>query len=430
MLKNAFLICCLLFSVTFVAAQDPTNISGTIYSEELVPPYTPPRDILTTFAGQKIKTTKEWETIRRPEIIKVLSTEMYGFTPQEKIPVSYRLVEINKNAFNGKATRKQIEMTFSNNGKSLKVQLLLYSPNNKKKPAPVFEILNFCGNQSLDYDSAIVISKTLTQEFGKTVYKNRIARTERGADAYLYPLEEMIDHGIGFATAWYGDFDPDYYDGFHNGIHNLFLKDGEKHGDKDWGSIGAWAWGLSRIMDYIETDKDFDAKKVAVIGHSRNAKAALWASAQDQRFAITIPNNSGCGGAALMKRIYGETASSINKLFPHWFCENFKKYNNNEDSLTTDSHELVALVAPRPLYVGSAKYDQWADPKGEFIGMYKTQPIWELYGKKRFAYDQMTPLGFKVIKSQIGYHYREGKHDLLICDWEAYIVFLEYHFNM
>jgi hypothetical protein len=131
-----------------------------------------------------------------------------------------------------------------------------------------------------------------------------------------------------------------------------------------------------------------------------------------------------------MKRIYGETASSINKLFPHWFCENFKKYNNNEDSLTTDAHELVALVAPRPLYVGSAKYDQWADPVGEFIGMYQAQPIWELYGKKRFAYDQMTPLGFKVIKSQIGYHYREGQHDLLICDWEAYIAFLEYHFKM
>lgn len=428
MLKKMFIICFIGLSVSLSHAQDP-NISGTIYSEELVLPYIE-RDVMTTYAGKQISTIREWEKIRRPEILKTLSSEMFGFTPKKNIKVISRLVETNKFLFNGKATRKQVELIFTNEGKSLKVQLLLYSPNNKTKPAPVFEILNFYGNQSIDKDSAIVISKTLTEEFDKTMLRRTKELTERGAIADRYPIEKMIDNGVGFITAWYGDFDPDYNDGFRNGVHGLLLKKGQKHGDYDWGSIGAWAWGLSRILDYIETDKDFDAKRVTVVGHSRNAKAALWASAQDQRFAITISNNSGCCGAALMKRVYGETAASLNMLFPHWMNENFKKYNNNEDSLTTDSHELIALIAPRPLYVASANLDQWADPKGEFEGMYLAQPVWELYGKKRFAYDHMTPLRFKVIESQIGYHYREGYHGLLLFDWEAYIEFVKYHFKL
>lgn len=426
-MKKIFLLLFLSVFTLNSYSIDPTD-PGTIYSEKDVPPYDI-HDVLTTLKGKKVTTVAQWEKLRRPEILKTLSTEMYGFTPTSKVKVKTKIIEINKKAINGKATRKQIELTFIKNKKELKVQVLVYFPNKKDKPAPAFAILNFCGNQSIEADSVIVISETLKKEFDKTVLRTRNPRTVRGGDANIYPIERIIDNGLGFATAWYGDFDPDYYDGFENGVHGLLHKKGQKHGPNDWGSLGAWAWGLSRILDYLETDKDFDATKVAVIGHSRNAKAAIWAAAQDRRFAMCIPNNSGCGGTALMKRIYGETASSLNRRFPHWMCENFKKYINNEDSLTIDSYDLIGLIAPRPLYIGSAEGDQWADPHGEFLGMLYAQPVYQLYGIKKFPYDTMTPLGFKVIKSQIGYHYRTGYHALTPFDWEAYIEFAKFHFK-
>ena len=394
------------------------------YDEAKVPVYTLP-DVLVFNNGIPVKTKKDWEK-RRSEIYTIFEKEVFGVVPEWKGHVKSTIVSQKKDALGGLARRKEVRLDFINGDKKVSVMVLIYLPQNSKE-APVFLSYNFDGNHTTTMEPDVLITDSWVsnnKEYG--ISDNRANEKGRGGAVSRWPVKEIVSRGFGVATIYYGDVDPDFDDGFKNGIHQLF---DSKRDSTSWGSIAAWSWGLSRIMDYFETDKDINAKRVIVMGHSRLGKTSLWAGASDLRFAMTVSNNSGCGGAALSKRIFGETVGRINNAFPHWFCDNYKKYSLKEELMPVDQHELLALIAPRPLYVASAAEDLWADPKGEFLSCVYASPVYELLGMKGLPSKEMPAIS-KPLIGTIAYHIRPGKHDVTMYDWQRYMDFAANYFKL
>jgi len=302
----------------------------------------------------------------------------------------------------------------------------LWLPAKATAPVPLFLGLNFVGNHGTCTDPAVRITESWMRDEPKAgVVNNRATEASRGRDQASWPAREILARGYGLGTIYYGDIDPDFDDQFQNGVHQLYHGPGQPRPTaEDWGSLATWAWGLSRALDYLQTDPEVDGERVAVVGHSRLGKTAMWAGANDERFALVVSNNSGCGGAALSRRQFGETVKRINTSFPHWFCDNFTQYDGREDQLPIDQHELVALIAPRPILITSAEEDRWADPRGEFLSAYHASPVYELLGYSGIKGPEMPALG-QLTGGQIGYMIRPGEHAMTAVDWQAYLDFAD-----
>jgi dienelactone hydrolase len=366
------------------------------YREDKVPSYTLP-DPLTTSTGLKVNSGRMWISQRRQQILELFRENVYGRVPATKYIETFTIENEDRNAMDGNAILRQVAIKIASEGKSLDIHLTLFVPVNAKKPVPAFLVINNRDTSNID--------------------------PTRRKKSEFWPAEEIIARGYAAAAFNNADIDPDDFDNFRNGIHGLL--DGGKRQSDSWGTIAAWAWGASRCMDYLEKDNDIDNEKVAVVGHSRGGKTALWAGAEDQRFAMVISNESGCGGAALARRRYGETVARINASFPHWFCSNYRKWADNENNMPVDMHMLLSLIAPRALYVDCADEDLWGDPYGSYLALFNSVPVFKLFEPETSLPVAMPPLNKPVTSGKIGFHIRDGVHNMLLKDWNWFMDFAD-----
>ncbi|MBD2702459.1 acetylxylan esterase [Spirosoma sp. BT702] len=376
------------------------NAKEANYDESKVPAYTLP-DILKTTTNQDIRTKANWEKIRRPEIIKLFEDNVYGQMPKTFDRLTYSIKREDANAMAGKATLKEVLIEVVHHNQSVKINLVLFVPTKRKGPTPAFLLINNRGKDNTD--------------------PTRVHKSE------FWPAEMVIDSGYAIAAFHVSDLAPDDTVQYVNGVLQLYPE--QLTANNGMRAIGAWAWGASRVLDYLEKDATIDAKKVAIVGHSRGGKASLWAAAEDQRFAMCLSNCSGNTGAALSHRRFGETINRINTVFPHWFARKYKKFNNNEDALPLDQHMLLASIAPRPLYVTNASKDLWADPTGTFLSLKYAQKAYSLYGVEANLPVSPPAINQPISKSPLGYHNREGEHNLTAYDWSNFIQFAKVHYK-
>jgi hypothetical protein len=397
------------------------------YDESKVPEYVLP-ELFLSEDGTMVTSVSQWETTRRPEIYGLFERYVYGRVPDGDYLQKAEVVGQQKGALGGMADWWEYKISLKRNDLEVSFNLLVYLPADAGGPVPVFLGYNFNGNHTVHADPGIIVTGSWVRNNERSgITNNRTLERTRGMSASRWPVEMILERGYGVATMYYGDIDPDFDDSFQNGIHPLFYGPGQNMPEKDeWGSIAAWAWGLSRAMDFLAGWEAVDPSRVTVIGHSRLGKTALWAGASDKRFAMIVSNNSGCGGAALSRREFGETVQRINTSFPHWFCRNFHDFNRKVSGLPVDQHMLIALMAPRPVYVASAQEDQWADPRGEYLSAYHAAKVFNLYG--RVVLDPEPPAVDSPLKDQrIGYHIRSGPHNITKFDWEQYLDFADLH---
>jgi hypothetical protein len=400
-----------------VVAGIPVN-----YDEAKVGAYNLP-DPLILANGKPVRDAKTWSEKRRPEIVKLFEENQYGRVPA-RLPESHFVsTEAATPALDGKAIRRQVTFYFSGDAAGPKMDILLYLPvTAAKKPAPVLLNAAFSANSNTVADPGVKVGEVWGRD------KKKIPATQ-GMSFGKINVARLIDAGFGFATVYYGDIDPDFLGGIPFGVRALYLKPGQTQpADDEWGAISAWAWGLSRVMDYLETDPGVDPKRVAITGVSRLGKTVMWAGAHDQRFALVIASCSGEGGAALSRRNYGETIAHLTEptRYPYQFAANYAKFANKVDQFPVDAHMLIALIAPRPVLLQTGDKDFWSDPKGEFLAARAADPVYRLLGKQGLETDQMPPAGTPILHT-IGYYMHAGGHGTIPSDWDQYLAFLKVH---
>jgi hypothetical protein len=394
------------------------------YDEAKVGSYTLP-DPLVLANGKPVRDAKAWRTLRRPELVKLFETEQYGRAPGRPAQLSFEVTDKGTPALNGKAIRKQVTIRFSKDPSWPAIHLLEYLPATAKKAVPMLLSINFGAVQNAVEDPGIT---PITVWDPKT---HQRAFPPAGRGFGRLNVVPFLDAGIGVATFYYGDVDPDYADGFKDGIRAHYLKPGQTDRAADeWGSIAAWAWGLSRVEDYFETDPAVDAKRVAIHGVSRLGKTVMWAGAHDERFAAVISSCSGEGGAALSHRNYGETIAHLAAptRYPYQFALNYGKWGGFPDKAPFDANLLVALIAPRPLLLQTGNTDYWSDPKGEFLAEVSAGPVYKLLGKEALDTEEW-PAANQRILHDLSYFMHDGGHGMVPGDWDVYVQFLKMHLH-
>ncbi len=396
------------------------------YDEALVPDYVLP-DPLVCDDGSPVTTPHVWREKRRPEILHLFEEHVYGRAPGAPEIVSIATL-CDGAVLHGTARRRELRVTFRGDRGVGSFDMLLYTPAHATKPSPAFLGLNFFGNQTVQFDPSIALSPRQTRDVASLgIIDGHATEASRGASAHRWAVREIIGHGYALATVHCADFDPDYDDGFQNGLHRLYDPPDPADRTSDaWATIAAWAWGLSRALDVLVSLPEIDANRAAAMGHSRLGKTALWAGACDERFAMAISNDSGSGGAAIFRRCFGETIGLGTDMVPYWYCSRFLDYCDDEDALPIDQHELIALMAPRPVYVASAEEDLWADPRGEFLSALNAGPVYRLLGADGLPVTEMPGLDEPVVGT-VGYHVRTGDHDVTDYDWERFLDFADRH---
>ena len=396
-------------------------VAPTLHAVELPDP-------LVANDGAKITSAAEWREKRRPELIELFTREMYGRNPGRPEKMTFEVFDRDKAALDGKATRLQIAI-YPGGKPGPRMDLLVYVPNDAKGPVPAILGLNFWGNHAIHKDPGIRLTESWVESQTSYadltgVHNNRATDASRGVNASQWPVEEIIGRGYALATMYREDVAADHEPYFASGMHPLFPE--LQKSDDNFSTVGAWAWSLSRALDALEKEELIDSKRVAVFGFSRLGKAALWAGASDERFAMVLSNESGAGGAKLFHRGVGENIERLTSVFPHWYARNFKKYAGRDTELPFDQHMVISLIAPRPVYVGSAKEDTYADAEGEFAGAKAAEPVFRLLGAEGLPAEAWPAVGVSV-QGGLGYHVRPGKHDVLPFDWQQYLEFANKH---
>jgi hypothetical protein len=420
---SLLLLFCILSSVlAFSQTQKLTKVVAGFpvnYNEDSVGTYTLP-DALRLQNGTKVSDSKTWMQKRRPELVKLFEEFQFGKMPGRPSVLHFDVLDKGTATYNGTAIRKQVTVYFTNDTVN-KMDLLIYLPAKAVKPSPLLLIINFSANCAAVDDPGVKQGYIWSRE-GKKVLASRTGIFGK------INVQDFINNGLGVATVYYGDIEPDFKTGIQFGIRGHYLKKGQAQPAPDeWGAISAWAWGLSRAMDYFEKDKQIDSKRIALQGTSRLAKTVLWAGAQDTRFKVVIASCSGEGGAALSRRNYGESINHMTDTSRYFyqFAANRHNYAMDPNLAPIDAHELVALMAPRPLLLQTGDTDYWSDPKGEFLAAVAAEPVYKLFNKQGPGTGVMPKAGDQSFLNTLGYYMHSGGHGTLPSDWPIFINYLK-----
>jgi len=390
------------------------------YDEAKVGTYVLP-DALTLGNGKPVRDAKTWREKRRPEIVRLFETQQFGLMPGRPEAESFEVIEPGTPALHGAAIRRQVTIHLFREAGAPEIHLLEYLPAGATKPVPMLLSINFGAIQNAVDDPGITPQKVWD---AKT---NQLVPPPPGRGFGRLNVEPLLKAGFGVATFYYGDVEPDYLNAASNGVRARYMRAGQTERDPDaWGAISAWAWGMSRVEDYFETDKGVDAHRVAIHGVSRLGKTVMWAGAHDERFAAVIASCSGEGGAALSRRNFGETIAHLTAptRYPYQFAANYAKYGGFPDTAPMDASLLVALIAPRPLLLQTGNTDFWSDPKGEFLAAVAAGPVYTLLGKQGLGTD-VWPAAKVPIFHDLSYYMHDGGHGIVPTDWDVYVQFLQ-----